>query len=454
MSAARYVTDAVTLFWPIRGGYRLFLPYAFDRAWPLLRALAWTHRRLLVPHVRMVAVVGSVGKTTTKRMVDAALGEGVTRHSVSNYGFGLADNLLRGRPWHRHAVLEVGIAGPGRMASYARMIRPDLVVVTSVKSDHNRSLPTLEATRAEKVRMVQALPPHGLAVLNGDDPHVDWMATQTRARVVRFGLGPHNDIRASDVALEWPHGTRATLHAAGQVRPMRLQVLGAHQVRAALAAVAVALAEGIDLEAAISRLARVEPTPRRLQPIVLDNGAVVLSDEFKGSLESFHAALDTFADVPAKRRIVVLGDVHEPQGQVGDLYRELGRRVARLADRLVLVGGNRLDTLKAEAVRSGMPRASTVYVGMNVLDAIDALKGQVSEGDVILLKGSSSQRLERVTLALQGKTVRCQARQCRVRSCSCSACPLREQPERALENVYIRRLVVLPNLGTPQAAAT
>src|SRR5690606_20899084 len=150
---------------------------------------------------RVVAVVGSLGKTTTRRAVHAALDCPDRGFSHSNYGASLAANLLRVRPGDRYAVLEAGIMGPGAMEGISRMVRPDIVVVTSSASDHHRSFPTLFDTRAEKVRIVSALPPGGIAFLNGDDPHVRWMATQTVAQVVTFGLGPDNDVRALNVRL-------------------------------------------------------------------------------------------------------------------------------------------------------------------------------------------------------------------------------------------------------------
>jgi UDP-N-acetylmuramyl pentapeptide synthase len=100
----------------------------------------------------------------------------------------------------------------------------------------------------------------------------------------------------------------------------------------------------------------------RLQPIPLANGTVLVSDELKASAESVSAALETFAGVSAARRIVVLGDIDEPPGDARAVYRELGRQLARAADDVVLVGSHWLKTLRAEAVRSGIPRQSIRYV--------------------------------------------------------------------------------------------
>ena len=301
-------------------------------AWPAAEA----YRRTAIRHTRMVAVVGSYGKTSTTRAVVAALGGRPRATLDRNSDAVTARAVLRIRPGARHAVIEVAINGPRQMTRFARLLRPDVVVVTSIGSEHNRLLPTLEETRHEKAELVRSLPPTGLAVLNGDDPNVRWMAGQTQARVATFGFEPDNDVRATEVALEWPHGTRFVLHAGGETRPVRLRLLGRHLVYPSLAAVAVALAEGHTLDEALPPLEALPATPGRLEPVALPNGVILLRDDFKSHLETIQAALDVLAEVPA-RRLVVMGSVTEPQGN-HRLYREVGERVGEVASHAVFLG--------------------------------------------------------------------------------------------------------------------
>src|SRR3954452_21904774 len=137
------------------------------RCWPALRRLATLYRRTLARRPRVIAVVGSLGKSTTARSVAAALGIDPDRVSIQNEFSFPALSMLRVRPWDRHAVIEVGIAGRGQMVQYPPMLRPDIAVVTSIASEHHLRLRSLEVTRAEKSRMVRSLGPSGLAVLNG-----------------------------------------------------------------------------------------------------------------------------------------------------------------------------------------------------------------------------------------------------------------------------------------------
>ena len=248
----------------------------------------------------------------------------------------LALRLLRLRPWQRHAVFEVAIDGPGQMEAYGPMLRPDLTVVTTIGSEHHRSLGTLDVTQAEKGRMVEALGPKGIAVLNQDDPRVAAMAGLCAGRVITYGLSDEADVRATEVAIDWPHGTRLLLHVAGRTMPVRLRLLGRVMVYPFLAAVAVAHAEGVPLERAVAALEAMPPRRGRLQLEPLPNGAWLVRDDFKSSVETIDAALDVLAELPG-RRIVVIGSVSEPPGSQGPIYRRLGERLAEMATQVIVV---------------------------------------------------------------------------------------------------------------------
>jgi UDP-N-acetylmuramoyl-tripeptide--D-alanyl-D-alanine ligase len=145
------------------------------RVWPMMSRLARLYRRTIARRTRVVAVVGSFGKSTTMRAVAAALAAPQPTSMTANAWTSVAMAILRIRPTQRHAVIEVGIGGRGQMDPYARLLRPNLTVVTSIGSEHHGSLGSLEVTRAEKVRMIAAMPASGITVLNGDDPNVLWM---------------------------------------------------------------------------------------------------------------------------------------------------------------------------------------------------------------------------------------------------------------------------------------
>ncbi|MBN2577066.1 MAG: hypothetical protein JXP73_21065 [Deltaproteobacteria bacterium] len=397
------------------------------RSWPVLSRLAVLYRQTLVRQTRTVAVVGSLGKSTTTRAVAAALAVPLHPRFSYNCFSGVALAVLRTRPGQRYAVVEVGIDKPGQMTRYAQVVRPDIVVVTSIASEHHRSLHTLATTRHEKAEMVRALPDHGIAVLNGDDENVLWMRSQTRARVVTFGLGEGNDVRASDVHLDWPRGMRFRLHVGGHTRTLAVRLLGQHMLRPLLAAVAVAHAEGLPLDRIVAPLEQLRPTPGRLEPVCLARDIWILRDDQKAALETVHTALDVLAQIPARRRLVVLGEVTEPPGKQSQIYHDIGVRLGSVASLAVMVARNRSRrSYTAGAVRSGMPRSSLLDAKGSTRTATAMLREVLAPGDVVLLKARLDQHFERIVLALLGRNVQCDIRQCHIRRVSCAECPMLE----------------------------
>ncbi len=403
------------------------LDHSIDRAWWLLRGLAGVYRRTLIRNSRLVAVVGSFGKSTTARAIVVALGRRPHRYLLFNGRSWVPLATLRVRPGQRHAVLEVAVTSPGQMVRHARTVRPDITVVTSIGSEHNRSFKTLEVTRGEKAEMVRVLRATGWAVLNGDDPNVRWMAGQTSARVMTFGFDETNDVRAREPMLDWPHGTRFLLHTPVGTRSVRVRLIGRPMIYPILSAVAVGLSQEIPLDQILPRLESLEPTPGRLEPVALPNGALLLRDDFKAPLESIDAALDVLEAIPARRRIVVLGDVAEPMGSPRQIYRRIGERVGQVGSWAIFVTGDNFTAYAAGAKHGGIPREAVIHARGGVQEVLQALPADLGPGDVVLVKGRVSQHLERVGLALLGRSVRCELKQCAVHLTACQTCPMLER---------------------------
>lgn len=405
-------------------GRKRLLLGAFFHTWRALFPIARTYRRTLIRRTRVVAVVGSFGKTTATRAVCAALDLPIRFPSGWNSGGFLAVGLLRVRPGARHAALEVGISRKGTMARCARLVRPDIAVVTSIGSEHHQSLGTLEEARNEKAEMVRALPSSGLAVLNGDDPNVVWMRNATPARAITFGLGDACDVRASSVVLDIKTGMRFTLHANGTTYEMNSRLVGPHMVHSILAAVAVVVGEGLPLEDALPRLRSVTPAPERLEVMPAEGGAFLLVDTYKSMMETIVTSFETLAALHADRKIVVLGDIEEPKGSQGPLYKALGARLADIATRVVFVGsGKAYESLARGARGAGMTKERVVYAGRSSRRAAELVQEDLRAGDIVLIKGRSMQQLERVAFHLTGRPMPCDIGACGLKS-GCAECPL------------------------------
>jgi UDP-N-acetylmuramoyl-tripeptide--D-alanyl-D-alanine ligase len=392
------------------------------RLFPLLSWLASIYRRTVVRRTRTVVVVGSFGKSTTARATTVALGMTPHPHITANAFTSVVWAVLRIKPSQTHAVVEVGINAPGQMVPYARLTRPDVVVVTSIGSEGATQLGTLEEIAAEKSLMLKALDVSGTAVVNGDDPHVMWMAEQTQARVITYGFGSHCDVRASDLRLDWPDGSRFHLEAFGEQRDVAIQLLGRHMIYPALAAVAVSRLEGFELDQTLSSLSTLPPTPGRMESVILKDGVALLRDDHKSTLETMHAALDVFAEVPAKRRIVLFGDLTEPPADAAPVYEALGARIAEAAAHLIVVGHG-LEDYSAGALRAGMPASNIHDGGKTPQQATMVLRRLLQPGDVVLTKGRKGQALSRVQLLLQGERVHCELSLCGIPT-TCVQCPM------------------------------
>ena len=180
--------------------------------------------------------------------------------------------------------------------------------------------------------------------------------------------------------------------------------------------------EGLDLDQALSRLRSLPPTPGRMQPVALANGVTLLRDDFKSTLETMHAVLDVFADVPAVRRIVLFGDVTEPPHNRAEVYEALGARIAGIAAELIVVGRG-LHDYSTGARRAGMPAAAIHDGGKTPQQAVAVLRALFRAGDVVLIKGRRGQAMDRVRLLLQGERVGCDLSLCDLPG-TCATCPM------------------------------
>jgi UDP-N-acetylmuramoyl-tripeptide--D-alanyl-D-alanine ligase len=190
----------------------------------------------------------------------------------------------------------------------------------------------------------------------------------------------------------------------------------------------VAQAVGRPLDQALQSLEALSPSRLRLELVTLPNGAYLLRDEFKSTLESIDAALDLLAEIPAERKIVVLGNISEPPGSQGPIYRRLGRRIGQIASRAVIVVHKRNFQPYASGAReTGLPKSALVHVGNDLLAASAAVASDLRPGDVVLVKGRDTQRLHRVSLTLMGRQVRCLIPFCDVKQFHCDRCPMLER---------------------------
>jgi Alr-MurF fusion protein len=357
---------------------------------------------------RVVAVTGSVGKSSTKRAIATLLvGQGPVFRSRRSFNslFGLPLALGTLAPEHRFAVLEMGVDRFGEMAQLAALFPPHVAVVTNVAPTHLRYLRDEEHIAAEKGALVAALPPDGCAVLNADDRRVRAMAARTGARILWYGMGddlPPDALRATGIETDL-HGTHFMVHWHGEQRRCTLPFVGRHSAYIALAAIGAALACGVGLDEAVARCASLEPQNGRLRPLPGRDRSTILDDTYNASPRSTLAALEALRDMPARRRVAVLGDMLELGEQAPALHRALGATAGAVTDLVVTQGD--LAAEIALGVREAHPNAPTPVVTHTTQDAANAARAALGPGDVVLVKGSAGARMEAVVAALLDPSV-------------------------------------------------
>jgi UDP-N-acetylmuramoyl-tripeptide--D-alanyl-D-alanine ligase len=381
----------------------------------LTRLATQSHARLRAEGLRTVGITGSAGKTTTKDLLASVLehaGHGgrlvATRGSYNNE-LGLPLTVLRADGATGYLVLEMGARGAGHIAHLTRIARPDVAVVLGVGSAHLGEFGSKEAIARAKGELVEALDgddPHAVAVLNGDDPAVRAMAGRTTARVVLFGEGEQNQVRALDVSLD--PDARLVLDlldarpgADQQTARVHLRLVGEQHLANALAAAAAALELGVPLADVAAGLSAAQPASRyRMEVVDRADGIRVVNDAYNASPEAVAAALRALAHMgrtarPPRRTWAVLGEMLE----LGEASRTEHDRIGRLAvrlniDHLVVVGHGALH-VHAGATHEGSWGEESVHV-----DDIDAARAHLAErlapGDVVLVKASNSVGLWRL----------------------------------------------------------
>ena len=372
-----------------------------DTTRALGRLGAWHRSKFQIP---VVGVTGSNGKTTTKELVAGVL---ATRWNVLkptssfNNQWGLPLTLLALGPEHQAVVLELGSQAPGEIAYLTGLAQPTVGVVTTVAHSHTELLGSLDGVREEKAALVRAIPPEGAVALNADDPRVAGMARDARARVVTYGWSGSAQVRAVGAVRGDGAGVAFTLEAGGERIDVTLAFAGRHNVTNALAAAAVGVALGVPLDEIARGLEAARPVRGRC--VWRAAGEVrILDDTYNANPVSVRAALATAAaaraaDPATPRLVVVLADMLELGAITADAHRELGRAVVE-AGAAEFVGVGRHMQVAVETARAaGLAEARHCAT---FEDTVAHLLKRVAPGDMVLVKGSRSMRMERVVDAL------------------------------------------------------
>lgn len=376
----------------------------------------------------VIAVTGSVGKTSTKEAIRAVVARAhhvrVAAKSFNNeigvpltilgdweesggtlfwlrvFCTALLNLLVRRSSYPEALVLEYAIDRPGDMDRLIRIAPPDVAVMTAMGDVpvHVEFFSGPEAVLHEKAKLVRALKADGFAILNADDPKVAGVGDLTRGHVVTYGFEEGADVRLVNFKNHL-EGSEASVHFKlahnSTVVPVSIpEALGRAEVYAAGAAAAVGLVFGMNLVAIAGALETYVPPPGRFRALKGVKNTLLIDSTYNASPLSMEEALDTLKTLPAPRKISVLGDMLELGKFTLSTHEELGVHAAKTCDVLITVG-HRAKFIAEGALAHGMPKGK-VHPFLTLADTAGYLKGAMKPGDLILFKASQGVRLERV----------------------------------------------------------
>ena len=387
---------------------------------------------------KVVAITGSIGKTSTKDAVYAVLsGISYVRKSEKSYNseiglpltiLGISNgwndpflwffNILKGlwlfiwpHKYPKWLVLEVGIGKPGDMRRTALWLKTDVVIVTMIGETpaHIEFFDSHKNLVEEKSRLIKTLKKDGLLVLNNDDAEVSEMKNKTKNCVKTFGFKEDSDIKASSNSILYtdaniPEGLVFRIDEAGSSLPVVVEgVFGKNHVYAALGALALSSALKLNMLDAINRLKNYNVPPGRMRLLKGINDSFILDDTYNSSPFASRSALETLGEVKTfGREIAVLGDMLELGRHTEEAHKNIGKIVKENLngekDVLVVVGP-RAEKIKEGAIEAGM-KIKNIFEFLDSQEAGEFLKTFVQKNDFILIKGSQGMRMERAVEAI------------------------------------------------------
>ncbi|HIF39868.1 MAG TPA: UDP-N-acetylmuramoyl-tripeptide--D-alanyl-D-alanine ligase [Planctomycetes bacterium] len=359
----------------------------------LSRLAAWHRSRLQMP---VVGITGSCGKTTTKNMLASLLsGHRRVLSSPASYNndIGVPHTLFSAGASCETLVVEMGTNAPGEIEALCRTAQPTGGIVTNVGASHLAGLGSEAGVAREKGALPESIGPDGWIVLNADDAWSGPLRARTSARLLTFGIEHAADVRASELHFEGEQTTfQLDVPSAGISCRVQLPMLGQHNVANLLAALAACVGLGEDLDKVLKRVGTLRDGNGRMQRRQVGE-LTLIDDSYNANPHSARAAVCGLMSIPASRRVLVLGDMHELGELSVQAHRDLGKFVAEAnVDLLVTIGTQALD-IATGAGLAGMTTGRVRHFP-SVERACEAIHELVGPGDVVLVKGSRAAGLE------------------------------------------------------------
>ncbi|MBI2096890.1 MAG: UDP-N-acetylmuramoyl-tripeptide--D-alanyl-D-alanine ligase [Candidatus Sungbacteria bacterium] len=391
-------------------------------------------------HPRIIGITGGVGKTSARDAIYAVLSSrfrvwrGREEKNYNNeigvplvilgaphYGrnvlgwLGLCLRFLKlwwSKSYPEILILEMGVDRPGDMDYLVKLARPNAAVITGLGQIpvHVEFFKDPEAVAKEKAKILGALANTARAILNADDEYILAMAQESPAPVMRYGMSQAADVRVEELQVlfldengkKTPEGIAFKIRYQGALIPLRLAgAINKPQALAAAAGFCAGIAFGMNPVSIAEALSHFVPPPGRMRILKGIKGAIILDDTYNAAPAAMESAIETLGSLPAKRRIAVLGDMLELGSYTEEAHRRVGKMIPSRAEILFTVGSNS-QIVQKQALEAGLDRSRAYHIA-NSRDAAAMLRPMIESGDVILVKGGQSMRMERVAEAIMAE---------------------------------------------------
>lgn len=359
----------------------------------------------IYPRHTFIGITGSLGKTSTLHASNAVLSQKfktITTNTNSIKYLNVPQTLLKITPGIKKVILEMGIEKRGEMDFYLSIIRPQIVVITKISYDHCEPLGNLEDIAEEKGKLVEQLDTSGVAILNFDDPISRKLAKKCKGSVVFFGTDSQNcTVWAGNIKIE-NFKTTFELNLGVERVKVNFPLLGYHQVYAALAAAAVGIVNNLPLTKIKLGLEQVRSIEHSMQAVLGPNGSVIIDDTLNSSPAALEAAMDTLLQISARRRVLVLGEMKELGQYSETLHRQIAQKIFKEKIDLIFLGQGDTNFFADELKNLGFWE-ERVEDNLQNSQIVNRLLKSLGKGDVVLIKGDRSLRLDEVVKRIAKK---------------------------------------------------
>lgn len=371
----------------------------FKKRAHLARFFIARHFAKMFPRSTFIGITGSVGKTTTTDSCYAVLSEKynvIKTETNLDSIFNIPVTLLKARPKKTDKIIfEMGIEYKGEMEFYLTMVHPATAIVTKISLQHSEFLGDLEDISLEKGKLVEQLPEDGFAILNWDDPIVRKMADRTKAKVLYFGTDSKNcNVWSSNYRIK-DFKTVFELNKGVERIEVSSNLLGFHQITPLLAAATLGVSLGMPLTSIKKGLEKIESPNHRMEVLAGYNNSIVIDDTHNAAPVAVEEAIETLNHIPARRRIVVLGETKELGEFSEKMHRQIARKIYNNKIDLVFLGTGDTKYIADELDKLGFITDRMQYNLQNP-QLVSQLLKVVAKGDVVLVKGSRTVRLDEV----------------------------------------------------------